>query len=683
MPSYTTQDIRNIALVGGAGAGKTMLLEALCKAAGVIQQKGEIARGTTLSDHLPQERALKHSLASTLISFDYQGTHLNIIDTPGLADFHGRALAVLPAVETVAVVIDARTGPDMSARRMMQWAQERGLDRLLIINRIDTAPGELASCLARVQNAFGAHCLPLNLPGHNADTVIDCFFAPDGAATDFSSVAQAHTALVDQVVEVDDALMQLYLEQGEELSPEQLHDPFEVALRQDHLVPVCFTSATSDAGIEDLLRICCRLLPNPGEGNPPDFYRGNGAGIETVHFAPRVDGHVLAHTFKVAIDPFVGRLALVRMHQGRFAPGAQLVIGDARRAVTVANLLTVHGARTAPLDKAIAGDICAIAKLDGLEYDSVLHDSHDEDHVHVRPLNIPPPMQAVAVTARTRGEEQKMSDALRKLTAEDPSVVVEHDHALNQTVLRAQGELHLRTLFADLRDRFHVEIETTAPRIAYRETITHAAEGHARHKKQTGGAGQFGEVYLRVRPLARGEGVRFVDAVVGGAIPRQFLPAVEKGVRAGLAAGAVAGYPVEDIEVEVYDGKYHAVDSKEVAFVAAGRKALSDALGKAQPIVLEPVVALSVASPASHVGDITGDLSSRRGRINETVAQDGGGSVINALVPLAELSDYASHLKSITAGHGSYSLSFSHHEGVPPRVQQSLHEAWRPAAAAD
>lgn len=683
MPVCATNDIRNIALVGSAGAGKTLLVEALAAAAGVIPHKGSIGHGSTVSDHLPAERASQHSLVSSVVSFHHAGIRLNVIDTPGSPDLIGRALAVLPAVETVAVVIDARSGPDLATQRMMAWAQDRGLDRLVIINRIDNAPAALAGVVARVQALFGTHCLPLNLPARQGADVVDCFFAPREVPTDFSSVAAARTALVDQVVEVDDTLMEHYLDRDEELTPAQLHDPFEVALRSNHLVPICFTSAASDAGIRELLEACCRLLPNPAEGNPPDFFRSANDDEPPLHFAPDATRHVLAHAFKIAIDPFVGRMAFLRIHQGTITAASQLYIGDARRPFTVGHLFSVLGARAQPIEAGLPGEICAIAKIEGVEFDSVLHDSHDEDQIHARRIELPPPMHAVAVHARSRGEQRKLSDALAKLSAEDPSLRIEHHHAVNQSVLRTVGELHLRALLADLRDRWHVEVEVGAPRIEYRETIQVAAEGHARHKKQTGGAGQFGEVYLRVSPLERGAGVRFVDAVVGGAIPRQFLPAVEKGVRQALTNGVAAGFPVEDIEITVCDGRYHSVDSKDVAFIAAGRKACLDALGKAGAILLEPIVTLSVVAPSARLGDLTGALTTRRGRILETLVRDEHTSVITAQVPEAELDGYGAQLKGLTAGAGSFNTAFSHYDVVPPRIQQALSADYRPQLVAD
>ena len=678
MPNYSTEDIRNIALVGAGGTGKTMLVEALFAAAGAIKQKGEIARGTTICDYMPQEQAHQHSLDCAIVSLDHAGKHLNIIDTPGSPDFLGRAISVLPAVETVAVVVNAASGPDMTARRMMDWAKSRGLDRIIIINRIDEAASELEACLNRVQEVFGSTCLPLNLPANNGSEVLDCFFKPNGADTDFSTIEAAHTQIVDQVVEVDDDLMELYLEQGEDISPEQLHAPFEKALREDHLIPVCFTSAESDAGIEQLLEVFCKLMPSPAEGNPPDFFSGDDDSGEVIHFEPDPKKHVLAHTFKVNIDPFIGRLGVFRIHQGTVSKDSQICIGDARRPFRVSHLLKLQGGETKEIEAGVPGDICAVAKVDEIEFNSVLHDAQDDGGIHLRAIQLPTPMQGVALKAKSRGQEQKLSDALNKLKAEDPSLVIEHNHAANQTIMRAVGDLHLRILLEGLAERFNVEVETSPPKIAYLETIQSPAEGHHRHKKQTGGAGQFGEVYLRIKPLARGEGFNFVDKVVGGVIPRQFIPAIEKGIKQAMAEGIIAGYAIEDIEVEIYDGKHHAVDSKEVAFVAAGKKAFIDAVKKANPAVLEPIVNVEIIAPSANVGDITGDLSSKRGRINETTANADGTSAITAQVPLAELDGYQSQLRSITAGAGNFSLELSHYDPVPARTQKELAAEFRP-----
>src|SRR5690606_27710522 len=359
-------------------------------------------------------------------------------------------------------------------------------------------------------------------------------------------------------------------------------------------------------------------FPTRRSSDLPAFLKGEGARAVPVEVAPDPARHVIAHVFKVSIDPFVGRLGVFRIHQGTVAKDSQLFIGDGRKPFKVGHLLKLQGKDHVEIAKGIPGDICAVAKVEDLHFDAVLHDSHDEDHIHLKSISFPPPMYGLAVETKSRGDEQKISDALHKLQAEDPSLVVEHHASLNETVIRGLGDLHLRIVLEKLRDRYNGEVDTRPPRIPYRETITAKAEGHHRHKKQTGGAGQFGEVFLRVEPLPRGAGFEFVDEVVGGVIPRQFIPAVEKGVRQALESGALAGYPMQDIRVTVYDGKHHPVDSKEVAFITAGKKAFLDAFRKAKPVVLEPIVEIAVTVAGGAVGDITADLSSRRGRINNT-----------------------------------------------------------------
>ncbi len=678
MANYTTEDIRNIALVGQGGAGKTTLVEALLHKAGVIGAMGAVDKGTTVCDFDSLEKLHQHSLETTVVSMDYHGGHINLIDTPGYPDFIGRAMAVLPAVDTCAVVINAQTGIEMITRRMMEVAKERKLDRLIIVNRIDAEGVDLAGLLARIREAFGPECLPINLPAQKGGKVLDCFFRLGGGATDFSSIEEAHTQIIEQVIELDEKLMELYLEQGQEISPEQLHDPFEKALREDHLVPVCFTSAVTGAGIAELLEIFARLMPNPNEGNPPQFLTGEGDAAEPFEIKPDLNRHALAHVFKVSIDPFVGRLGVFRIHQGRITRDSQLYIGDARKPFKVAHLLKLQGKEHTEIDAGIPGDICAVAKVEEMHYNAVLHDSHDEDRIHLRPPALPAPMFGLAIEIKSRGDEQKISDTLHKLQAEDPSFRVEHHASLNETVIRGLGELHLRIILEKLKQTYNVDVGTRPPRIAYRETITVKAEGHHRHKKQTGGAGQFGEVYLRIEPLPRGTGYEFVDDVVGGVIPKQFIPAVEKGIRQAIEEGVIAGYPLQDLRVVVYDGKHHSVDSKEVAFVAAGKKAFIDAVKKARPVVLEPIVDINITVPSSSMGDITADLSGKRGRITSTATYPGGMSGISGQVPLSELGSYQTQLKSITGGAGSYTIDFSHYDPVPARTQQELMAAYRP-----
>ena len=675
MANYATGNIRTVALVGQGGAGKTTLAETLLHRSGMIKEPGAVERGTTVADFDPLEKTWQHSLRASIMHIDTPDTRIHLIDTPGFPDFIGQAIGALDAVETAAVVVSAQSGLEMIASRMMDWAGKRKLCRLVIVNKIDAENVDLPKVLAAIQAAFGKECLPINLPAGGGKKVVDCFFNPDGES-DFSSVVTAHRALVDQVVEVDEELMSLYLDQGE-VAPDQLHAPFEKALREGHLVPVCFVSAKTGAGVAELLDILVKLAPNPTEGNPPLFIKGEGDAAQEFRSEPDPKKHVLAHVFKVVVDPFVGKLGVFRVHQGTVTKDTQLFIGDGRKPFKVGHLFLLQGGKSVETDRAVPGDIAAVAKVDEIEFDCVLHDSHDEDHIHMRPLEFPVPMHGVAITPKKRGDEQRISDVLHRMIAEDPTIGLEHDGTTNETVLRALGDLHLRSILERMASQFKLEIDTRPPRIPYRETITANAEGFHRHKKQTGGAGQFGEVSLRIEPRQRGAGFEFVDATQGGVIPHQFMPAVQKGVEQVLSTGAVAGFPLQDVRVVVHDGKHHPVDSKEVAFVSAGKKAFLDAIEKARPIVLEPIVSVEIICPEDNTGDIAGDLSSRRGQVTGTVGLQPGVIAINGLAPLVELEGYSARLKSVTGGHGSWSMQLSHYEPAPPTLQQHLATEFR------
>ena len=667
MPKFSPEQIRTVALVGHGAAGKTTLTEALLHRAGAIASMGSVEKGSTVCDFDALEKSYQHSLNASIVHMSAGDTRIHVIDTPGLPDFVGRAIGALPAVETAAVVVNAQNGIEMITSRMMQWAGRRNLCRMIIVNKIDAENVDLPGLVSKLQGTFGKECLPINLPADGRKRVVDCFFNPSGDS-DFSSVEEAHQALIDQVVEVDEALMSKYLEQGE-VSPAELHAPFEQALREGHLIPICFVSARTGAGVGELLEIMVKLLPNPTEGNCPQFLKGEGPDAQPIKCQPDPSKHVLAHVFKVMIDPFVGKVGVFRVHQGTIGRDTQLYIGDGRKPFRVAHPYLLQGKEFTETDALVPGDIGAIAKVDEIHFDAVLHDSHDEDHIHLAPLEFPTPMHSLAVEPKRRGDEQRISEALHKLAAEDPTFKVTHG---TQTVISGLGDLHMRYILDRLQSQYHVEVTSSPPRIPYRETITAKAEGHHRHKKQTGGAGQFGEVFLRVEPLKRGSGFEFVDQVKGGVIPTQFMPAVEKGVRQVLDAGPIAGYPVQDVRVIVYDGKHHPVDSKEVAFISAGKRAFMDAIAKARPIILEPIVKVEITAPEPKMGDIAGDISSKRGQISGTEAVAPGTVAIRAQVPLAELNNYQARLKSVTAGQGSFSVELSHYDPVPPNVQKDL-----------
>ncbi|MDP9043415.1 MAG: elongation factor G [Pseudomonadota bacterium] len=674
-PHAAVQAIRTLALVGQTGSGKTSLCEALLCKAGAIAAPGSLERGTTTSDFDPLERRAQHSLNTSILHLDHRGVRLHLLDTPGYPDFVGQSMTALEAADTAVVVVNAITGIEMMSTRMMSWAAERGLCRMIVVNKIDAPGADLPGLVAALQEAFGKECLPLNLPAEGATRVVDCFFNPAGTA-DFSDVTSAHRALVEQVVEVDSQFVERYLNDGD-VDPRELHAPLEEALRQGHLVPICFVSSRNGAGVAELLDVFEALMPNPAEGNPPQFFSGEGSAASALEARPDPDAHVIAHVFKVTVDPYVGKMGVFRIHQGSVTRDSQLFIGDSRKPFKVGHLFMLQGKHHVEVPCGVPGDICAVAKVDDLHFDAVLHDAADHDHLHLRPLPFPIPVHGLAIEPKRRGDEQRLWENLQKLVDEDPCLRVEHVGATNETVVYGLGDLHLRTLLERLTEVYKCEVQTRPPRIAYCETITTGAEGHHRHKKQSGGAGQFGEVHLRVEPLPRGTGFEFVDQVKGGTIPTQFIPAVEKGVRSVLETGVISGHPLRDVRVIVYDGKSHSVDSKDIAFATAGRKAFIDAVRKAVPVVLEPIVKVEITAPGACLGDVTGDLAAKRSHVSGTRPVGADAVMVEASVPLSELGNYQARLNGMTGGQGRYTLSLSHYEPVPASAQAQLESQYR------
>ncbi len=677
MANYETPDIHNVLLAGLRSGGKTTLAEALLFAAGETNRKGTVEQGTCVSDFEKEEQAHQHSVYASLLHATHQGKRINIIDVPGAADLIGQTIACLPAVETMLLVIDAQGGVDSTSRRLMKLARDLNLPTAIIVNRIGDGTANIAPLLAGLKDAFGRGCLPINLPANGGTAVIDCLLNGEGES-DLGPVAGFHTELLDQIVEMDDSLMESYLE-GEEPNYDALHEPFERAMDEAHVIPVCFTDALNDAGINELLEIIVRHFPNPLEGNLRPFFMGESDDEKPFEYANDPAKSTLAHVFRVTTDPYLGKLAFFRVYQGTIKGGDQLLIGDGKKPIRLSHVFQLQGKDRSEVDAIIAGDIGAVAKIEEVHLGDVLHDDHALDHVHHKTLPYPIPLHGLAVLPKTRGDETKISDALSRVREEDPTFNVHFDAETRELVIHGLGALHLRLVLEHIQNQ-GVNLDTKPPKIPYRETILGRAEGHHRHKKQSGGAGQFGEVWLRIEPLERGAGFGFVDKTVGGVIPKQFMPAIEKGIREIMKNGIAAGYPVEDIQVTVYDGKTHPVDSKEVAFKTAGKYAFRDAFLKAKPAILEPMVNIEVTTPGDAVGSITGDLSSRRGRVFGTDVVSGGATIVKASVPLAEIMEYEPALKSMTAGRGSYTMELSHYDPVPHQVHEKLASEFKSAS---
>jgi len=675
--SYRPADIRNIVLVGHGGSGKTTLAEAILHRCGMITRMGSVDESNTTSDFEPEARQHKHSTSSTVLFASYQGKEINLIDTPGYPDFIGQALAALPAVETAVIVVNAETGIEVNTRKLFHAAGEMGLARMIVINKIDKARESLPDLVTQLKETFGPQLHCINLPKDFARDVVDCFDHDSGEA-DFGSVKDIHQEMVESVVEIDDAEMEKYLS-GENIPLEELRTYFIKAMNAGHVVPVLFTAAKSEVGIDDLLHILVEDVPSPETSRAKRLKKGEGDAAEMVEVPTDADKPLLAHVFKVTTDPYVGKLAMVRLIQGKMDSSTMFVCGSEKKAHKTGHVLKVEGRDHPELaTTAYAGDIVALAKVEDIHVDQILHEPGTPNQWHPVLPKYPTPMFSLAIEPKNRGDDVKISGALHKLTEEDPTFRATHDPQTHEMIIHGVGELHLRVTLEKMKNRFNLEVNTKPPKIAYRETITAKAEGHHRHKKQTGGAGQFGEVFLRVEPLERGQGFEFANEVFGGTIPGQYIPSVEKGVHDVLAGGAIAGYPVQDIKVIVYDGKHHPVDSKDIAFRTAGRYALKDAIGKARPALLEPVVNMEISVPESFVGDITGDLSGRRGRINGVDSLTGGMAVIRATAPLSEVMTYNNQLRSVTSGQGSFVMEFSHYDVVPPQVQAKIVAAYKP-----
>lgn len=667
--SYRPEDIRNIVLLGHGGAGKTLLAEAILHRTGTISRMGSVEAQTTTSDFEPEAKAHHHSTSSTLLFANHQGRELNVIDTPGHPEFVGSALAALPAVETAVVVVSAATGIEYNTRRLFHAAGEAGLARMLVVSKVDAAPARLAAVLAELKAAFGTKVHAINLPTGGGTDVVDCF-EQEAGTTDFGSVEEAHRQMVESVVEADDAELEAYLS-GARRTAEELRKTFIKAMAAGQVVPVLFTSAKSGTGLDDLLHILVEEAPSPVTGRRRRLLK-NG---ELTEFACDASAPFLAHVFKVTSDPHLGQLAMLRVLQGSLLGNTPFVAASDKKLRKAGHVLKVEGREHPELGAmAYAGDIVALGRVEDLHVDEVLHAPDVKEDLAVQRPVYPAPMLSLAVSSKSRQDDVKVGQALQRLTEEDGTFSFVHDPVTHELVLSGLGEVHLKVMLERLKNRHHLDVATKTPTVPYRETITQAAEGHYRHKKQTGGAGQFAEVFLRVEPLPRGTGFEFKSEVFGGAIPQQFIVSVEKGARDALERGVLAGFPVHDVRVVVTDGKTHPVDSKDIAFRTAAKMAVRDAMGRARPVLLEPVVALEVTAPEQFMGGITAEFKSIRGRVMGMEALTGGVSVVRAHAPLAEISSFGGLLRGATGGQGSFVIDLAQYEPVPPQVHHKLVE---------
>ncbi len=676
MPSYTTADIRNVVLVGHGGGGKTSLAEAMLHVTGATGRLGSVTDKTSHLDTDDEERERGFSIEAHVMHVTHDGKHINVIDTPGATDLIGPAISALAAAETAVVVVNAGAGIQVNTRKLYEHARNYGLARVVVVNRIDIEPGGLEELLKNLREAFGETLVPFNLPAQGGKSVVACYDAHGhkGSGTpDFGDVGEMYTAIVERVIETDEKLMNEYFEKGE-VPAEKVLEQVPVAIASGHLVPVLFTNARGEIGIRELLDCLADECPSPLAGRA----RTVAVNGQETALTASADAVFTAVVFKLYFEAKSNiKYAFLRILSGRAKGDTTIYPTGDRRGFRIGHMLKFQGAHHAEVDEGIAGDIVGVAKLD-LHVGNTVFAAPSDGAVAMPRL--PTPMFSLAIEPKSRGDESKITDALRRLTEVDPCFRTRQDSQTHELVISGVGDLHLRIMLSKMHRSSKIDVNTKPPKIPYRETITGKADGHYRHKKQTGGAGQFGEVFLTVSPLARGAEppLEWAWDIFGGSIPGQFESAIKKGVVELMEQGAIAGFPMQDIKVSITDGKHHPVDSKEVAFKIAGKLAFKDAVLKANPVLLEPIVNIEVTVPAENVGDVTGDIASRRGRPQGQDMLPGNMAVIRAQAPLAKMADYHSRLSSISGGKGSFAMELSHYEPVPNHEAQAIVAQYKP-----
>ncbi len=670
MPKYETKDLRNLAFVGHGDSGKTSLAEAILFKTKAVTRLGQVADGTTVFDFDPEEKSRKISVDMAAAYTRYKGAELNLLDAPGYSDFVGEAIAAIAAADTALLCINGHAGVMVNTRKMWAQIQKAGTSCVLMVNKVDLDNIEFEDLVKSIQENFGNACVPVSLPvepGPKVQSVVSVL-NPDAAPESVRDLARSYKEkLVEAAVEVDEKLMEKYLEQGS-ISDAEFEAALVQAIAQRKVFPILCTSVRADMGVEILLDFVHKYLPSPAQ-RPAKTGKKKDSDDEFA-LDPTEAAPFSAQVFKVSSDPFVGKLSLFRVYSGILLPETTFFNPRTAETLKFGKLFRLMGKEQKPTDKLIPGEIAAVARVENLVVGDTI--SAENAHIVYPKIDFPAPMVSLAVEPKSRTDEQKIRGSLVKMADSDPTFTIKVDSQTHEMVITGLSTLHIDVSLARLKARFDVGVTTHPPRIPYKETIIGKADGHYRHKKQTGGSGQFGEVYIRVEPLVRGSGFEFVDDVVGGSVPNQYIPSVEKGIRKVLDTGAIAGYPIEDVRVSLYDGKEHPVDSKDIAFQIAGREAFKLAIHDARPILLEPIVNIEVTVPSAVVGDVMGNLNSRRGRIAESMAAPGNQQIIKAQVPLAEVQTYSSELRSMTGGEGSYTLEFSHYDVVPAKTQQEL-----------
>jgi elongation factor G len=685
MKQYALEQIRNVALAGHGGSGKTTLAEHLLYIAGHIDRVGSIEAGNTTSDFDPEEQRRKISLSATLLPIEWEGHKINLIDTPGFPDFIGELYSVAQVVDSVILVAPAQAELEVGFENAWELCEARKLPRLIFVNKMERDGADYNGLLQTLRNAYGNRIVPLQIP-IGAETqfkgVIDvlhqkAYVGKDRDTTPSpvpaelqSEVERAREMLMEAAAETDDALLEKYLD-GNPLTDEELVHGFREGVRTGHIVPVLCGSAALGEGLAPLLQAILELTPSPAESPAPnatDLRTGN-----PVELTPDPSAPLAAFVFKTTADPFVGKLTYFRVYSGTLRADSQVYNTQKEREERIGQVFYLRGKNQIATTEVRAGDIGVVAKLQETSTGHTLCDKSRP--VAVQPITMPDPIYTVAVVAKTKADEDRLGPALARLQDEDPTFHARRDPETGQTLLSGMGDLHLEVIIDKLKRKFNTEVATEELRIPYRETITRPVQRvEGKFKRQTGGRGQYGHCFINLEPLPRGSGIEFTESIVGGAIPKNYIPAIEKGIREAAEKGIQAGYPATDFKVNVVDGSYHEVDSSDQAFRIAGSLAFQEAAMKAGPVVLEPILEVEVVVPEAFTGDVMGDLNGRRGRIAGIESLGNGRQCIRATVPMSEMTRYALELRSITRGRGRFRTRFSHYEEAPHTVAQPLIE---------
>lgn len=679
MKPYPIDKIRNVALVGHGGTGKSSLAEAMLYTSGAIGRLGRVDDGTSASDYDPDEIQRRMSINASVLPCEWKGTKINLIDTPGYPDFVGDVVSSMRAVEAAMLVVDGTGAIEVGTETAWDLAKDAGITRLFFVNKLEKENQDFSRTLESLRSAFGTSVAPLQIPigsedsftgvvdllTHKAYTWANGKISPVEIPSDMQGrIASMREALIESVAEMDDALMEKYFDQGT-LEDADIAAGLEIGLRTGKVVPVLCGSAMKMVGVDTLLDFIASSVPSPASVPPVEGTSPSGALEKRAAADP-----FCALVFKTMADPYVGKLTYFRVFSGSIRSDSHVYNANRERDERVGQVYFLQGKNQEATSEVGPGDIGAVAKLQETVTGDTLCDKNKP--IILKPIDFPTPVYSLSVKAKTKSDEDKLGPALQKLAEEDPTFKTSREQETAQTLISGLGETHLDIVVERLKRKFGVEVETDIPKIPYRETITASAEAQGRHKKQTGGRGQFGDCHIRLEPLPRGGGYEYVDAIVGGAIPRQFIPSVDKGIREAMSRGILAGYPVVDVKATCYDGSFHSVDSSDLAFQLAGTLAFQAAAAKANPVLLEPIMELEITVPEEFMGDVIGDINTKRGRVLGMEPIGGGRQVIKVQAPQAEILRYSIDLRSIARGRGKFTAKFSHYEEVPAHVAQQV-----------